>query len=81
MALFYFVLGDGAERLAAANLGHYYEWLGEYTQTVIDSAAKDADTVKRYLTALEEAGADEVMCFPASHDPGQVGALAAAVGL
>jgi 2-methylisocitrate lyase-like PEP mutase family enzyme len=48
---------------------------------VIDSAAKDADTVKRYLTALEEAGADEVMCFPASHDPGQVGALAAAVGL
>ena len=34
-----------------------------------------------YLAAFEQAGADEVICFPASRDPDQVGALAAAVGL
>ena len=32
MALFYFSLGEDAERVAAENLGHYYAWLGEYAK-------------------------------------------------
>jgi alkanesulfonate monooxygenase SsuD/methylene tetrahydromethanopterin reductase-like flavin-dependent oxidoreductase (luciferase family) len=81
MALCYFVLGDGAEQIAQQSLGDYYAWLGEYTQQVVQSAAKDADTIKGYLSAFEQAGVDEVICFPASADPAQVEMLAEAAGL
>jgi hypothetical protein len=45
---------------------------------IVASAATDADTVKSYLAGFEEAGADEVMCFPTNPDPGQVELLAEA---
>ncbi len=45
----------------------------------MDSAAKDADTLKGYKAAFEEAGCDEIICFPASSDPAQVELLAEAV--
>lgn len=79
-ALFYFVLGDDAQRTAQQNLGHYYAFLGDYAQRIVQSAAKDPDTVKGYLAGFEQAGADEVICFPASSDPSQVERLAEAVG-
>ncbi len=78
MALFYFGLGDDAERVAAESLGDYYGFLGDYAQRVAAGAAKDADTVKRYLSAYEDAGADDVICFPTSTDPDEVERLAAA---
>jgi alkanesulfonate monooxygenase SsuD/methylene tetrahydromethanopterin reductase-like flavin-dependent oxidoreductase (luciferase family) len=81
VALFYFVLGDGAQETAQRSLGDYYAFLGDYAQRVVESAATDADTLKGYLTAFEQAGADEVICFPASSDPAQVELLAEAVGL
>jgi alkanesulfonate monooxygenase SsuD/methylene tetrahydromethanopterin reductase-like flavin-dependent oxidoreductase (luciferase family) len=81
IALFYFVLGDGAEDVAAKSLGDYYAFLGEYTSMVVDSAATDEGTLKGYLSAFEEAGADEVICFPASPDPAQVELLATAAGI
>jgi hypothetical protein len=34
--------------------------------------------VRAYLKGFEEAGCDEVICFPASADPGQVELLASA---
>jgi alkanesulfonate monooxygenase SsuD/methylene tetrahydromethanopterin reductase-like flavin-dependent oxidoreductase (luciferase family) len=78
MVLFYYALGDGAKEAAQHSLGSYYAFLGDYTQQIVDSAATDADTVKGYLAAFEEAGADEVICFPASADPAQVELLAEA---
>jgi alkanesulfonate monooxygenase SsuD/methylene tetrahydromethanopterin reductase-like flavin-dependent oxidoreductase (luciferase family) len=78
VALFYFALGDDAEAAARENLGDYYRWLGEYADQIVASCAKDADTIKQYLSAFEAAGADEVICFPASHDVGQVELLAEA---
>ena len=81
VALFYFSLGDDAERVAEENLGHYYAWLGEYGKYVAESAAKDPETVRDNLAAFERAGADEVICFPASTDPAQVELLASAAGL
>jgi hypothetical protein len=78
MALLYFALGDDAERMASDNLGHYYAFLGDYAQQIVASAAKDADTVKQYLAAFEAAGADDVICFPASPQVGQVDLLAEA---
>jgi alkanesulfonate monooxygenase SsuD/methylene tetrahydromethanopterin reductase-like flavin-dependent oxidoreductase (luciferase family) len=79
MALFYFSLGDNAEATAREKLGDYYAWLGPYAENVAESAATDAHTVKAYLSGFEEAGVDEVICFPASQDPEQVDLLAEAV--
>jgi alkanesulfonate monooxygenase SsuD/methylene tetrahydromethanopterin reductase-like flavin-dependent oxidoreductase (luciferase family) len=78
MALFYYALGDGAQEAAQHALGSYYAFLGDYAQQIVDSAAKDADTVRGYLSAFEAEGVDEVICFPASADPAQVELLAEA---
>lgn len=80
MVLFYFVLGDGAEEVARRNLGGYYAFLGDYADLIIASCAKDEATVRQYISGFEAAGVGEVLCFPASTDPGQVELLAAAVG-
>jgi alkanesulfonate monooxygenase SsuD/methylene tetrahydromethanopterin reductase-like flavin-dependent oxidoreductase (luciferase family) len=81
VVLFYFALGPDAEQLAARSLGDYYSFLGDYAQQVVQSAAKDEETVRAYLAAFEQAGADEAICFPASPDPEQVELLARAAGL
>ena len=79
MALFYFALGGDAEQAARGSLGDYYGFLGEYADQIVASAAKDEASVKRYLSAFEEVGVDEVICFPTSTDPDQVDLLAGAV--
>jgi alkanesulfonate monooxygenase SsuD/methylene tetrahydromethanopterin reductase-like flavin-dependent oxidoreductase (luciferase family) len=79
MALFYFALGDDAGQAARASLGDYYGFLGEYTDQIVAGAAKDEASVKQYLSAFEDVGVDEVMCFPTSADPDQVDLLARAV--
>jgi alkanesulfonate monooxygenase SsuD/methylene tetrahydromethanopterin reductase-like flavin-dependent oxidoreductase (luciferase family) len=82
MALVYFSLGPDAQKNADRDLGAYYEWLGEeIKQMIVDSAAKDADTVKQYISAFEGHGCDELILFPAASDPEQVGLLAEAADL
>ena len=78
VALFYFSLGADGERAARENLGDYYAWLGDFAEQIVASAARDGDTVKQYLAGFEAAGADEVICFPAAADVGQVDLLAEA---
>lgn len=78
VALFYFSLGDDGERAARENLGDYYAWLGDYAEQIVASVAKDGDTVREYLAAFEGVGCDEVICFPASADVGEVELLAEA---
>jgi len=81
-ALAYFSLGDDAEADAERNLGHYYAWLGdEVAGMIVGAAAKDADTVQRYLSAYQSAGCDELILCPSSSDPAQVDLLADAAGL
>jgi alkanesulfonate monooxygenase SsuD/methylene tetrahydromethanopterin reductase-like flavin-dependent oxidoreductase (luciferase family) len=79
VALFYFALGDRAEEDARHGLGDYYAWLGDYADQIVQGAAKDRESLHAYLSAFEAAGADEVICFPASKDPAQVELLAEAV--
>ncbi len=67
--------------MARENLGDYYAFLGDYVERIVSSAATDEQTINAYLSAFERAGVDEVICFPAAHDPGQVELLAAAAGL
>ncbi len=82
MALAYFSLGNRAEEDLRENLMHYYAWLGEEVAAMIaGSAAKDADTVKRYVATYEELGCDELVFCPSSSDPAQVDLLADAAGL
>jgi hypothetical protein len=81
MALFYFALGDDAKAVVEQNVGDYYAFLGDYAKQIVDSAATDADTLKGYLSGFEAAGADEVICFPASPNPDQVELLAQAIEL
>lgn len=82
LALGYFSLGPDAEANADAYLRGYYAWLGEETAGYIaGAAAKDADTVKRYLAAFEEGGCEELILFPSASDPAQVDLLADAAGL
>jgi len=77
MGLFYYSLGDDAEQAAESYLGDYYAWLGDETAgMIVSSAATDADSVKQYLAAFEQAGADEMICFPCSTDSNQVDLLA-----
>ena len=76
MSLAYFSLGDQAEANADAYLKDYYAWLGEYADKIAASAATDADTVKGYVQAFEQAGCDELVIFPSSSDPEQVDLLA-----
>jgi len=79
VSLLYFALGDDPEGAARASLGDYYAFLGEYAERVVEGALKDPDALRSTLAAYEAAGADEVICFPASADPAQVDLLAAAV--
>ena len=79
MALFYFALGDDPEGAARASLGGYYSFLGDYADMIVQGAVKDADGLRSVVAGYEQAGADEVICFPASADPAQVDLLAAAV--
>ena len=78
-ALAYYALGDDAEKAARKDLEHYYAWLGEeMAQQIAGSAATDAETVKGYTQAFEQAGCDELIWFPTDPDPEQVDLLAEA---
>ena len=76
MALVYYALGDGAQEHANTYLHDYYAWLGDIAGMIASSAATDADTVKQYVSGFEQAGCDELICFPCSPDPEQVDLLA-----
>jgi len=82
MGLAYYSLGDRAEENASAYLGHYYAFLGEeIAGYIVAGAAKDADTVRKRVSAFEDAGCGELIFFPSASDPDQVDLLADAVGL
>lgn len=81
-ALAYYSLGERAEEEARSYLTDYYAWLGEEVAGFIaDSAAKDPETVKQYVSAFEGAGCQELFLFPSSSDPRQVDLLADALGM
>jgi alkanesulfonate monooxygenase SsuD/methylene tetrahydromethanopterin reductase-like flavin-dependent oxidoreductase (luciferase family) len=80
MGLAYFALGDNAAEDARTYLGDYYAWLGEeIADYIVNSAAKDAETVRQYVSAFAEAGCGELIFCPSSNDPAQVDLLADAL--
>ena len=82
LALGYFCLGSDAQANVESYVGDYYAWLGDdAVQGIIAAAPKDADSVKAFMNAYEEWNCDELILFPCSSDPDQVGLLAEAAGL
>ena len=79
MALTYYSLGSNSAQ-GVENVRDYYKWLGEYADQIAGSVAADADTVKAYVAAFEDAGCDELILFAGSADPDQVTELRRAVG-
>lgn len=79
VALCYFGLGDRGPELAREALGDYYAWLGAIADQIVASAVTDADTARGYRDAFAAAGASELIYFPCSPDPAQVGLLAEAL--
>ena len=79
LALSYFSLDDDPEPQVRSTVGDYYSFAGEYTDRVVNAAAKGEDAIKERLRAFEEVECDEVIMFPASADPDQVDKLAALV--
>ncbi len=75
----YFALGADPEGDTRASIGHYYASAGDYAEQVVASTAKGEDQVRDRVSQFEQAGADELILFPASPDPEQVDLLAAAV--
>jgi alkanesulfonate monooxygenase SsuD/methylene tetrahydromethanopterin reductase-like flavin-dependent oxidoreductase (luciferase family) len=78
VGLMYFALGPNAGESAQRYLKDYYAWLGDMADMIAASAAKDAATIKQYLAAYEQAGLDEIICFPCDPDVEEVERLAAA---
>jgi alkanesulfonate monooxygenase SsuD/methylene tetrahydromethanopterin reductase-like flavin-dependent oxidoreductase (luciferase family) len=74
MALAYVSLGEHSQA-GVDNVRDYYGWLGDYAEGVASSVATDADTVKGYVSAFEEAGCDELILFAGSAHLDQVSEL------
>jgi alkanesulfonate monooxygenase SsuD/methylene tetrahydromethanopterin reductase-like flavin-dependent oxidoreductase (luciferase family) len=79
LALQYFALGDDPEGITRESIGHYYASVGDYAEQVVATTAKGEEEIRERVRQFEEAGADELILFPASPDPEQVGLLARAV--
>ena len=79
LALQYFAMGDDPERDTRASIGHYYASAGDYAEQVVAATAKGADQIRERIRQFEDAGADELILFPASPDPDQVDLLAGAI--
>jgi alkanesulfonate monooxygenase SsuD/methylene tetrahydromethanopterin reductase-like flavin-dependent oxidoreductase (luciferase family) len=79
-SLAYFSLGPDAQAHAERNIGHYYEFLGDYQSQVVESVATTPETVKGYVEAFERAGCDELILFPGSKHLHQVDELADVLG-
>jgi alkanesulfonate monooxygenase SsuD/methylene tetrahydromethanopterin reductase-like flavin-dependent oxidoreductase (luciferase family) len=75
MALGYYSLGDDPEAQAKRSIGHYYAFLGDYADMIVESTLKSADAIKEAVSAYEGHGCDELILFPAGSDPAQVDLL------
>ena len=79
LGLQYFALGDDPEDATRESIGHYYASAGDYAEQAVAATAKGEDEIRERVRQFEEAGAEELILFPASPNPEQVDLLARAV--
>lgn len=76
LALTYFALGEDPEGDTNRSIRDYYSSEPEYADAIVTVTAKGEDAVRERLDHFRQAGADEVVMFPASADSEQVDLLA-----
>jgi alkanesulfonate monooxygenase SsuD/methylene tetrahydromethanopterin reductase-like flavin-dependent oxidoreductase (luciferase family) len=76
LANVYFSLGPDGREVGDNYILDYYEFMGDQAAAVAASVATDEDSVRGTIAAYAEAGCDELLFFPCSTDPAQVGLLA-----
>ena len=79
VALAYFALGDRAEEGPAFYIKDYYEYLGEWADTMARGVPRTANAVKDAVQGFQDAGVGELILDPTVADVGQVDLLADAV--
>lgn len=79
MSLGYFSLGPDGRRRAADYLHAYYAYLGPKARQAAARTLTDAGRLREALAEYADAGCDELVLFPCSADPEQVGLLAEAL--
>jgi hypothetical protein len=75
-ALTYYSLGADAEADSRGYLRHYYGFLGEYAETIADSALRSEAAVAESVDAFEQVGITELYFDPATSSLDQVDRLA-----
>jgi alkanesulfonate monooxygenase SsuD/methylene tetrahydromethanopterin reductase-like flavin-dependent oxidoreductase (luciferase family) len=80
MALPYFCLGPRAEAEATGFITDHYAIEAETAAAIASSALTSADAIRTAIAAYAAAGCDELILYPCSPDPRQVGLLADAIG-
>lgn len=76
LALAYYAVGDGADRVAASYLRDYYGFAPPYAQAVVAQAAVGTDGLTRVAESFEAAGCDELLLVPCSSDLAQLSGVA-----
>jgi alkanesulfonate monooxygenase SsuD/methylene tetrahydromethanopterin reductase-like flavin-dependent oxidoreductase (luciferase family) len=76
VALTGFGLGANAASETRRILADYYAYAGEHADRIARSALLTVDAICTTVADFEAAGCDELLCFPALPDPGQVYLLA-----
>lgn len=79
VALAYFSLGDEHTQSSKGYLKDYYGYLGEYADTIADSAPRSPEALKGAVKAYADAGVDELILDPTVADLKQVDLAADAV--
>jgi alkanesulfonate monooxygenase SsuD/methylene tetrahydromethanopterin reductase-like flavin-dependent oxidoreductase (luciferase family) len=76
VCLTYFSLGDDHRDESLSYLRAYYAAIGEFAEVIAQSAARDADEIRRRVKIYEAAGVDELILDPSVPDIDQVDRLA-----
>jgi alkanesulfonate monooxygenase SsuD/methylene tetrahydromethanopterin reductase-like flavin-dependent oxidoreductase (luciferase family) len=79
VACFYYALGPNAER-GGDYIRNYYTYFGPAADNMARSIPTSPETIEGLIQGLEEAGADEVICWPTVAELDQVDRLAELVG-
>ncbi|NUR07399.1 MAG: LLM class flavin-dependent oxidoreductase [Nocardioidaceae bacterium] len=75
-ALAYFSLGADQEEQSRAYLRHYYGFLGDWVETIVNGALRTEDAVRGAVKAFEDAGVTELTFDPTTASLDQVERLA-----
>jgi hypothetical protein len=76
----YYALGDGRAEPGADYLRHYYAFTGPFAERIARGLLTTPQAITQFIRGYADAGCDELVLFPTSHDLAQLELLADAVG-